>query len=260
VVDRPATPDRPDPIFALGFTIDEHTARRALRRFIHRKRLAPPALKRRAFHRLEGVYLPSYLYSAVAESSYDAVIGEDYTTVVFDGKKVRTKRKTERRSLSGRFSGYVSDAVVTASATLSNHEVESLEPFELSALRRFSAALVSGWIAEEPSLDRETSLELARSECRAAMTAKLRRFMPGDSCLDLRHKTVFSNETTDLTLLPVWIAAVRHGDDKLVRLLVNGQTGRVSGRIPVSWSKLGFLVAAIAGLVAVVTIILGSLV
>jgi hypothetical protein len=37
----------------------------------------------------------------------------------------------------------------------------------------------------------------------------------------------------------VWVCAVRHHPQKEpVRLLVNGQTGAVHGRVPVSWGKI----------------------
>ena len=41
VIDRPATPDRPDPVFVVGFSVDRHEATNQMRRFVARKKLAP---------------------------------------------------------------------------------------------------------------------------------------------------------------------------------------------------------------------------
>ena len=40
VVDRPATADRPDPVFVIGFAVDRNQAARLMREFIGRKKLA----------------------------------------------------------------------------------------------------------------------------------------------------------------------------------------------------------------------------
>lgn len=256
VVDRPSTPNRPDPVFAIGFAVDRKTARRKLRRFIDGKKFAPASIKRLAINHLQGIYVPTYLYSALSRSTYLARIGEDYTEVVIRNKKARTVRKTEYRSLRGRHACYVSDVVVSASSSISNAEVQSVEPFDLRALRRYSPALISGWVSEEPAIDRQRCLELAREESRTAMSGVLRQFMPGDSCRGLRHDTDLTEESIDLTLVPVWVAAIRRDDAaEPIRLLVNGQTGQAHGEIPVSWGTIGLVAAAAAALVALVVIL-----
>jgi len=57
----------------------------------------------------------------------------------------------------------------------------------------------------------------------------------------------------------VWVCAVRyHPQKKSVRILVNGQTGKVAGAVPVSWAKVALVAgsivliaaAAVVGLIA----------
>ena len=68
----------------------------------------------------------------------------------------------------------------------------------------------------------------------------------------LDFQTEFSEESADLTLLPVWVFAVRHAADKPpVRVLVNGQTGKVWGKVPTSWAKIGLIGAIVLGLLGV---------
>jgi hypothetical protein len=49
-------------------------------------------------------------------------------------------------------------------------------------------------------------------------------------------------ERSEVVLLPVWVASWRHGD-KVVRQMVNGQTGKVIGEIPNSPVKIAVAVA-----------------
>jgi hypothetical protein len=201
--------------------------------------------------------VPAYLYSAVAASVYAARIGEDYwvTETVRDSKgrtTTRRKRKTEVRDLKGPHRTYLGDVLVTASRGISNQELEAAEPYRLEELQRYSPGLVAGWAAEEPSLSKQESLAFARSEATEEVGRLLRTFMPGDSVRGLDHRTGFENESADLTLLPMWVFAVRHAPDKApVRMLVNGQTGEVWGDVPTSWAKVGLIAAAVLGLVAI---------
>lgn len=250
VIDRPVTPDRPDPVFAIGFSIDGNRARHNLRRYLNGHHWAPSALRRATLERLEGIYLPAYLYSAVADSRYRALIGEDYTEMEYDARKKSMRRvtKTEYRELAGRHRCYVEDHVVTASEGIPNLELEGIEPFDLGGLRRYTPAVISGWISEEPSLSRTASLDLAREESRATVLGRLRAFMPGDSHRELETATDLTDESMDLVLLPVWVCAVRWRPDRPpIRLLVNGQTGEVAGNVPISWAKIAAVVGAVLG-------------
>jgi hypothetical protein len=256
VVDRPATQDRPDPVFALGFLVDRTSARQSMRRWLEGKRWGPTGLRKAAAERIRGVYLPCYLYSATASSSYRAVIAEVYYTVTVERNSrgrttVKRRRKIEHRNLEGHHSSYLGDVLVTASRGIPNDEVEAIEPFDLGALRRYSPALISGWLSEEPSKTREECLELARSESRSAVGRLLRRFMPGDGCHDLSFETDLRDEAIDLTLVPVWVFAIRyHREKPPVRILVNGQNGKVFGKIPFSWAKVGWVAAGVAAFAA----------
>lgn len=261
VINRPVSADRPDPAFAIGFAVDRAKASLSFCDFLRRRRWAPAALRRATADRIEGVYLPAYLYSTIATSRYRAVIGENYTVTEYDSKNKRTRQvtKTEHRPLDGTHRCYVDDVVVTASSGISNDELAVVEPFDLADLRRFEPALISGWTAEEPTLSRDASLELARSEARAGVLGGMHAFMPGDSHHDLHATTELRDEAMDLVLLPLWVCAVRwRRDREPVRLLVNGQTGAVAGDVPVSWAKIAAVVGAGLTLIGL-AVILGTL-
>lgn len=259
VIDRPPSADRPNPTFALGFVVVPERALEVARRFVKGRLMAPQAFRKAEVREIRGIYLPCYLYTASAHSNYSASIGENYTvtetyTTTVNGKTVtrtRTKVKTEWRSLSGSHSVYVADHVVTASRGLPNDELEAIEPFDMRALKRFGPKIVSGWVAEEPSIHPGHCIEMARREAGEHIGRELAQFMPGDTHRDLRFNTSFHNENLELTLLPVWVLPVRYAEDKpVVRLLVNGQTGKTFGKPPISWLKVTILVLSILAIIA----------
>lgn len=258
--ERPATPGLPDPQFVVTFVGDNAVAHRALDRWLgSRSAFADPALRNAKVEDLRGVYVPAYLYSTVARTAYTAQIGENYletetyTTTGSDGKTethTRTVTRTEYRALAGEHLGYVSDVIVTASAGLGNDELQRVEPFDLKQMRRFAPALVAGWITEEFSRSPADCMTLSRGEAVDQIGHRLGRYMPGDSYSDLTYKTTVSWEALDPILVPVWVFAVRYRPDKPpLRVLINGQTGQIAGKAPLSTWKI---VLAILGTLAVI--------
>ncbi|MBA3392293.1 MAG: hypothetical protein H0T89_06600 [Deltaproteobacteria bacterium] len=266
-VERPPAADQPDPAFCVTFAGDAEWARTRFERWLgSRSMFADSALKRATVEDMRGVYLPAYLYSAVARSDYTAQIGEHYTetetytTTDAQGNsktETRTVTRTEYRPLSGRHIGYVTDVIVSASAGLPNEELARVEPFDLRQVRRFSPALVSGWIHEEFSRDADACKRMSRGEAVDEVGARLRRFMPGDSYSDLVWRTTVEWESLDPMLVPVWVFAVRYREDKPpFRVVINGQTGRIGGRAPLSWLKITIAcVLALAVIAAVIYLV-----
>lgn len=262
VVERPPVPGVPEPVFALGFSVTHVAAREHVARWLKtRSRFTRSGIRSAEPGEVRGVYVPAYLYSVLAQARFRASIGEDYQeqetyTTTENGKTVtrtRTVTRTEWRPLAGELAGYVADVLVTASTGLSNDEMEALEPFDLRGLARYTPALISGWVAEEPSLTREQCLVQARKEAEQLVGERLGRFMPGDSHRELEHDARLEWEALDVCLLPVWVLAVRYAEDApALRVLVNGQTGEVVGKAPLSVWKVTAAVLAVLVLAAVV--------
>ncbi|MFT5287095.1 MAG: hypothetical protein ACI8TQ_003271 [Planctomycetota bacterium] len=263
IVERPLGGTRAEPLFALGFTIGRERARELCLNWIKSRGIfTPPSFRKALPERGRGLYLPAYLYCAVAESEYRCRIGENYTetytTTDSKGRTVtRTRTVTEYRNLSGRFSSYVRDVMVTASAGISNELLEKVEPFDMRALVRYTPALLSGWIAEEASMSRDDCRELARSEGLSKVGLRLSAMMPGDSHSDLNHQTRLIDEVTDLMLLPIWVFAVRQAEgEPAIQILVNGQTGEVAGIVPRSWVRI---LLVVFGILAVIGLFVAAL-
>jgi len=253
VVERPPSAERPAAEYVLGLTQPEAEVRARVARWLKGRTLfAHSGVKRATVHELKGLYVPAYLYSAEAHTRFSAHIGEHYTvterysTTDSQGRSVtrtRTRTETEWYPLQGERAEYLQDVLVTASRGLSNAELESLEPFELRQLQRYSPALLSGWMAEEPSLAPAEGSAQANLECQALVERHLARFLPGDSVRELDFETRLRNEALSLVLLPVWVSALRyHPERPPMRVLVNGQTGEVVGKVPLSPVKLALAV------------------
>ena len=262
-VERPPVVDQPRPELVVAFTGDAAVARRRLDAWLgSRTWFADARIRRARVEGLRGVYLPAYLYSAVAHTEYTAAIGEHYTeTETYEikdahGKKrtaTRTVTRTEYRPLSGRHVGYLTDVLVSASAGLGHAELQAIEPYDYLQLRRYSPAVITGWIAEEFSRDGDDCRRACRDEAIDEVGLRLRRFMPGDSHSDLSWRTQVTWESLAPILVPVWVLAVRYRDDRpALRVVINGQTGAIAAKVPLVWWKIALAVALVAAVAAAI--------
>lgn len=75
--------------------------------------------------------------------------------------------------------------------------------------------------------------------------------VPGDTQRNLDVEATFSGQTFKHILVPIWLIAYTYGA-KTFQVVVNGYTGSIAGRQPLSWIKI-----TLAVLVMLVLLILG---
>jgi hypothetical protein len=250
------------------FRVPQRGAMEQLRTYLDSRRFAPASLRALRVHArgLRGVLVPFWVYEGVVRSEYRAKIGlhwyrpEKYTDR--EGKKrTRQVRETEWFPLRGSAARQVEDHVVSASVGLPEPEAVALAPFDLGWSSSYDPRLLSGFEAELPTIAASEAERTAVDELREAEAARiLRELLPGDvnrvDAIDSRIEVA----SRRLVLLPVWVATYRQGD-VVLRLLVNGQTGKVVGRVPVSKAKVAALVLAlllVAGLLALLVWWIGA--
>jgi len=235
------------------FDLDGRQAAQRLAHYLSRHHLAPEALRRAsAPEELRGVLVPFWVYNAHAHSTWSAQVGiywyETRTKVVFVNGKMQTRtetvRHTEWHGCQGTHVHAYDDHLVSGSTGLEEGEANELEPFDLGRARAFDAALLAGQIAERPSVSHEQAHQTAAEELAQAENREIGEFLPGDTSRGLTNQTRVDIQSVRLALLPVWVATWTWKGEVL-RLLVNGQTGEVVGKVPRSWTKIVLLVVAL---------------
>jgi hypothetical protein len=275
VVDLPPSDDRPDPEFILGFANTEDVARERFRRWVRKGGLTVPGDLARAatLAEVHGVYVPFWGFSVRADSEFDCRIGEywyrteTYTTVV-NGKTVtrtRTVRETEWFPFSGSYHGYHNRYLVSGSQGLDQGLADAIMPFDLCALHRYQPSFLAGWMAEEASVAEADAMDVSNRHFRAEEARRVAGFLPGDTQRGLEVQTDFSQATSDLLLLPLWILVYDYRG-KRYRFVMNGQTGALSGTRPRVYWKIVVLVlgalavlAGCAGAIALLAAIMGAM-
>jgi Zn finger protein HypA/HybF involved in hydrogenase expression len=265
----PEQSGRQKPEFVIGFAVTVDQAREKYQQWLQSNSWFRPGDLKNAsvVDKMKGIYLPFWSFSMLAESSWNARIGEywyrteTYTTTE-NGKtvtKTRQVRETEWWNLSGNHHRYHAGYMVSGSKGLAQKDADRIKPFQLPALKRYEPYYLAGWLSEEYTISLEAALESSKQEFYDRERGEVTSFMPGDTHRDLRVSTNFSNINSDLCLLPIYLLSYRH-KDKLFRFMVNGQTGKVAGDKPLSWLKIGIFSTGVLLVVLLVILLIALLV
>jgi hypothetical protein len=200
---------------------------------------------------LRGVYVPFWTFDTRTWSRWTAQAGYHYTTTVMVNGRPQTQTHVRWVPAAGERRDSYDDVLVCASKGVEERLLRKTYPYALEEAQPFREEYVSGWRAEEYALDLEGGWRAAREEVDAEQVSRCARDVPGDTHTDLRVWTQHADVTWKHLLLPLWVAAYRFRERTWV-FLVNGQTGKVSGRAPVSWVRVALAVLLAAGVGALV--------
>ena len=222
------------------FSISKEQAGERFTKWLKGKLFAPRKAKRSARpDSFQGVYLPYWTYDAQTTSNFTARAGYDKRVKDKDGN---TRIQTDWRHVSGVYQEFFDDITIMASKRQTDSGVRACEPFDFSKLVPYSPQVVAGFIAERYSIGLKEGWESAQQsiqwQLRSDISSYVRRHWNADRADSVRFSTLYSNITYKYLLVPTWISSFKY-KDKVYQFAVNGQTGKVGGRAPVSvWRVL----------------------
>ena len=238
---------KPNAIIPFALTRDE--AKVYYKRWIKKKLYAPRRLKKDfVADSVKGIYVPCWTYDTVTDSRYVARFGKYYYVTIGSGKNRRTVRRTKWYTVSGSYSEAFDDIVVESGEKITQSQLESVMPFSTGKAVKYDAKYLSGFSAERYSEGVRECFERAKSYVASVIRNRIISKYNPDVVGHLNVTTTHSNVTYKYVLLPVWLCGFKY-NGRDYGFLVNGETGRVKGKAPVSWLKV---LLTVLGVVAVI--------
>jgi predicted RNA-binding Zn-ribbon protein involved in translation (DUF1610 family) len=261
----PEQTGRQPPEFVIGFAITPEQAQESFRQWLQGSSWFRPGdlAVASVADKLKGIYLPFWSFTMLAQSRWQAQIGEHwyrtetYTTTDAKGNvhtHTRQVQETEWWPLAGRHHHYYSGYLVSGSGGLSQDQSLRIQPFNLPALKRYEPFFLAGWLAEEYSVARDEALQICQAEFQRREEHNIASFLPGDTHRGLATSTEFSQVSSDLCLLPIYILSYRYRDH-IYRFLLNGQTGKMAGDKPLSIQRIAIAIIALVLIVLVISFV-----
>ncbi|MBN2800374.1 MAG: hypothetical protein JXX28_14640 [Deltaproteobacteria bacterium] len=208
---------------------------------------------------LKGVFLPWWAFSADLHATWDAEIGREETRTTWDSDS--NSYKTHTVIVWRREQGSVllqpRDHLTAATERLAPALLAGVADYDLSAMVPFQERLLAGWRALQYDRALPESWEVARQVLRGRALKACMDDTPTDHVRDLSASVDFREERWRHVLLPVYLSSFRYRD-RTWQVMVNGQTGTVSGQRPVAWGRVWWAIAAMMS-PAIATALLGVL-
>lgn len=224
-----------EPQLILPFCIGKEAAVASMEKEFSRRLFAPADfLSAKSLERMEGIYVPFWLYDYGADYDFEG-----------EGTRVRTWQsgdteytETSYFEVIRRMDVDFAQIPVDASIAMDDGIMDLMEPYSYGALTNFSPQYMSGFYGEVYNQGAEELDERAQAKARQASEELMQGSLTGYTTVrPLRKNLKLNREKFSYALMPVW-QYVYHYRGQSYLYHVNGQTGKVIGATPVSKGKV----------------------
>lgn len=229
----------------IPFKIDKRELTKLFRQWIKKRWFAPNKLKKLYQHGgFCGIYAPYWTFDGEADCPYTGEGGIRRTVHYKDSEgKDRTRIETDWYDTRGRIEHFFDDIQIPATNKFKKGLFSGIEPFNFNGLVSYSPDYLSGYLAENYSID----LDTGHSEAREEMKDQLRQMAERE--IERRYDTSrsigisprFDRETYKYLLVPIYSTtySFKH---KTYTVVINGQDGTIKGEYPKSALKIIVLI------------------
>jgi hypothetical protein len=256
--DEIKSPIRPQGL--LPFRVDRNRVRDDIRAWWRSKWLAPGRLSRTAMvDTVHSLYIPYWTFDANVRCPWEAEAGYHYYVSVEgrDSKGNRVMRQEQRtrwEPAAGVVEHAFDDEPVPGTQGLPLDLLRQVEPFPTQDVVPYDTAFLSGHVVEHYKVVLIEAAERSQQQMHAALERLCAANVPGDTFRNLRIHPVFSGRTFKHVLVPVWLLSYDYRA-KAFQVIVNGYTGKIAGKYPISvWKVLLLVLVAIVVLFIVLSL------
>lgn len=240
------------PNAVLPFLFDKDKAIEYSKAWAKKKAYAPRDFKKSLRpESVNGIYTPCFTFDSNTYSTYYGRVGKRHTRVVGSGKNRRTETYIVWRNISGTYTDAFNDVLIAAGEKIDQKKIDKLSPYETDSAREYDEKYVLGYMSYR--YDREISD--CWEDAKTMIDRVIRRGILSQYVYDvvdyLNVSTEHSAVTYKYVMLPVYVGNFKY-KKKVYNFYVNGTTGKVHGKTPVSALKVLFTVFGCLALVGII--------
>lgn len=224
---------KPDSV--IPFKVSKKMAVEAMDKEFKKRVFAPLSfLSEKTLEGMKGIYVPFFLYDFKVESNYRAT-----------GTKVRSWRSGDYRytetsyySIVRRMYAEYDNIPADASYQMDDATMDLMEPFDYTNLSEFDPKYLSGFFGEIYNAESDEFIERARTKAKKSAKELLFDTIKGYNTISTElDVTRVEDGQIDYTLFPVWRYTYMYRKNPYY-FYVNGQNGKVIGKLPISKGKV----------------------
>lgn len=232
------------PSLVIPFTISKRQAEEAFIKWCRKGLLTPRGfMSASRIKKITGIYVPFWLYDLKNEAKIHAI-----------GTRVRTYTRGEYIYTETKYYDVYRDlridfsrVPVDASEKMDDVLMDKLEPYHYSDLKDFKTPYLAGYIAEKYNYDAKELFPRVKEKMNKPLDDFIRSTVSGYTSVRYKNKNITTKSRKSLyTMLPVWMVYYDYEQSEHI-FAMNGQTGKVVGKPPLSKGKIAAWFGGIAG-------------
>lgn len=228
VFDRVSNEKKPN--YVLPFKVTSTGAINLIKEKFKKGIFVPKEIREPDIDKVRGIYIPFWLYTVNIQMKAN-----------FEGKRGSGKqRHTVQFYRAGH--GDYDKLTLDASRKLNDELSQRLEPYNLKELKPFDPTYMTGFYADRYDVEPEEVRFIAEKRSKEFIEKDLAATCEADNVKMINEIDQFTVIRVEYALLPAWFMTIRY-NGQLHTVLVNGQTGKIVGNIPVNKKKQGFAFA-----------------
>jgi DNA-directed RNA polymerase subunit RPC12/RpoP len=219
------------PDLVIPFQVDKKRAVAALQNHYKGKVLLPKVFKdQNHIREVKGLYVPVWLFDTDA----DAHVNYRATRIrSWSDSRYNYTETAHFAVVRGGGIGF-ENVPVDGSTKMDDALMESIEPFDYTQMVDFHTAYLSGFLADKFDVARESGKDRIRQRVSSSMDSLISHTFVGYDSVTPTHKNIHIDHSRGrYVLLPVWLLTIRFAE-QTYHFAMNGQTGRITGNLPVS--------------------------
>lgn len=227
----------------IPFTISKEEAIVAFRKWCRKGLLTPKGfMSADRIKSITGMYVPFWLYDLNSDVDVTASCTKVRTYTSGDYIYTETKYYEAYRKIN---LDYVK-IPVDASEKMNDQLMDKLEPFPYEQLKDFKTPYLAGFISEKYNYSDSELLPRAKDKVSDYIDSFVHSTFAGYHSIHYRNKNIDTKAVrSDYVLLPVWMVSYDYENQEHI-FAMNGQTGKVVGKPPISKGKVALWFSGIA--------------
>lgn len=231
------------PDYVIPFANTKEQAIESLKEYYKGKKLLPKSFTDgNHLQEIKGVYVPYWLFGGKVQAKMTFECGQSSTHTEGDFEVTRTKIYDVQRAGEMYFDRIPCDAC----SSIPDDLMDSIEPYHYDKLVGFELEYLPGYLANKYDVEPEALQKKADERAVATSCDELRKSVGGYSSVQEKSRNAAVSHTgTDYALMPAWLLYTRWNEQDFL-FAMNGQTGKMTGNLPIDPAKSAAWFAGVA--------------
>lgn len=247
------------PAKVIPFTISKEDAQEAFKKWCRKGLLTPKDfMTADRIKNITGLYVPFWLFDLNGKGEVEATCTRVRRYTRGDWIYTETKYYYVYRKVDLNYLRIPCDA----SKKMDDTMMDKLEPYHYSNLKDFNLPYLAGYLAEKYDYDDNQLLPRVKNRVSSYVDSYIRSTIIGYSSVHYNRKNInIRKKNAYYTLLPVWLVCYDYKQAEH-NFAMNGQTGKIVGKPPISMGKVAAWFTGISGgtfiLLRILTALIGG--